>query len=68
VNLNFSTVGGRKFVMTMGCGMATTLLQAFDKLDSDGTTYALVIIGTVGAYITGNVAQKKAVKDDPPDR
>lgn len=52
-------IGGRKFVMTLGCGMATTMLQFMGKLDADGGTYAMVIIGTVGAYIAGNVVQKK---------
>ena len=51
--------GGRKFLATMVGGVATTLLQAFGKLDPDGATYALVVIATVGAYITGNVVQKK---------
>lgn len=56
-------LGGRKFVATMVCGMATTLLQAFGKLDADGNTYMLVVIATVGAYITGNVMQKKNAGD-----
>lgn len=51
------TMGGRKFVMTLGCGVATTLLTWFGKID--GTTYSLVIVATVGAYIAGNVTQKK---------
>ncbi len=50
--------GGRKFIMTLGCGAATTLLTWFGKID--GNTYALVIVATVGAYIAGNVTQKKA--------
>lgn len=50
--------GGRRFLMTVGAGLATTLLQWFEKLDPSGSTYALVIIGTVAAYITGNTAQK----------
>lgn len=51
------TLGGRKFIATIGCGFATTLLTWFSKIDS--ATYSLVIIGTVGAYIAGNVVQKK---------
>lgn len=50
-------IGGRKFVMTLGCGVATTALTWFSKID--GNTYSLVIIATVGAYIAGNVAQKR---------
>lgn len=56
--MNFTTFGGRRFLLTLGCGMATTLLQLLGKLDPAGSTYALVVVGTVGAYITGNTVQK----------
>ena len=52
------TSGGRRFLLSVGSGVATTILQWYGKLDSAGTTYAMVIIGTVAAYITGNTAQK----------
>lgn len=52
-------IGGRKFVATIGCGLATALLQAAGKLDAAGSTYAIVTIATVGAFIGGNVIQKK---------
>jgi hypothetical protein len=50
--------GGRRFIATVGAGVVTSALQWFGKLDAAGSTYAMVIIGTVGAYITGNTAQK----------
>jgi hypothetical protein len=52
-------LGGRKFIATIGCGLATTLLQWFGKFDAAGATYAMVTIATVGAFIGGNVVQKK---------
>lgn len=52
------TSGGRRFVLAMGAGITTTVLQWFGKLDPAGNTYMLVVIATVAAYITGNTAQK----------
>ena len=51
-------VGGRRFIATVGAGVVTSILQWFGKLDPAGTTYAMVILGTVGVFITGNTAQK----------
>lgn len=56
--------GGRRFIATVGAGVVTSALQWFGKLDPSGTTYAMVILGTVGAFITGNTVQK--IKGAPP--
>lgn len=48
--------GGRKFLATIACAFATSLLTWFGKID--GETYALVILGTVGTFIGGNVFAK----------
>jgi hypothetical protein len=60
--MNFDTAGGRRFLLALGAGCTTTVLQYFGKLDPAGSTYAMVVIGTVGAYIAGNVAQRKIEK------
>ena len=52
----------RKFLAMACAGLSASLLQWFGKLDPAGSTYALVLMGTVGAYIVGNVAEIKAMK------
>ena len=49
--------GGRRFVMSMGAGITATVLQWFGKLDPEGNSYMLIVIGTVAAYITGNTTK-----------
>ena len=53
-----ANVGGRRFIATVGACIVTAALQWFGKLDPSGTTYAMVILGTVGAFITGDTVQK----------
>lgn len=47
--------GGRRFVLALGCGFVTSLLTAIGVIGE--TTYATVVIATVGAYIGGNVVE-----------
>ena len=54
--MNLSTFGGRRFLMTMGCGMACTVLVWFAKIDPP--IFRDIIIATVAVYIAGNTAQK----------
>jgi len=56
---DFTKVGGRRFLMAMGAGITATVLQWFGKLDPAGSTYAMIVIGTVGAYITGAVLETR---------
>ena len=53
----FTKLGGRKFLLCLGCGIVTTVLLWFDKLD--GGAYTTIILGTVGAFIVGNVAAQR---------
>lgn len=50
-----SYLGGRRFVMTMGCGIACTGLVWFGKIGE--ASFATIIIATVAAYITGGTTQ-----------
>jgi uncharacterized membrane protein YeaQ/YmgE (transglycosylase-associated protein family) len=52
----------RKFIAMLIAGLAAFLLQWNGKLDTSGNAYMLIVLGTVGAYITGNVAEKKYVQ------
>ena len=63
------STGGRRFVLALGSGITTTVLQWAGKLDPAGTTYAMVVIATVAAYITGNTVQKgTAVTKEQADK
>ena len=58
----FDKVGGRRFVMTMGCGVACTALVWYAKIDPP--IFRDIIIATVAVYIGGNTFQKvKGTKD-----
>ena len=49
--VNMRNVGGRKFALTVGCALMTSLLLWFGKLA--GGEYVTVILGTVVGYIAG---------------
>ena len=57
--MNLQSYGGRRFLLALGAGLMTTLLQWFGKLDAAGMAYTATIAATVAAYITGNVQENK---------
>ena len=61
--------GGRRFILTVGAGIATTVLQWFGKLDASGMAYTATIGATVATYIGGNTYQKtKATTKEEADK
>ena len=64
--MNLTAIGGRRFIMTMGCGMACTVLVWFAKIDPP--IFRDIIIATVAVYIAGNTVQKiKATSQEQAD-
>ena len=55
--MTLDTIGGRRFVLALISGAGTFMLCWTGRIDSNG--YMLTTLGIVGAYITGNVSQKK---------
>ena len=59
-----TSAGGRRFMMTMGCGVACTVLVWYAKIID--SIFRDIIIATVAVYIAGNTYQKiKGSKDVP---
>lgn len=54
--MNLQKLGGRKFLAALLSIASVTALMLLGKI-SDGV-YSAVMLGTVGAYIAGNVSQK----------
>jgi hypothetical protein len=56
INRVISAIGGRRFLLSLGSGVITSLLVWYGKID--GSIYRDVVLGTVGIYIAGNTFQK----------
>ena len=54
-------LGGRRFIMTMGCGIVCTLLVYVGSITD--AIFRDVIIATVAVYIGGNTFQKIKAKN-----
>ena len=50
----------RKFILAILALISSSALVWFGRID--GGVYSAVVIASVGAYITGNVAQKAVTK------
>lgn len=56
MKIDFTIFGGRTYLMTVGCGVVTSVMRWFEHLDNQSWT--LVTMGTVGAYIAAQTVQK----------
>lgn len=54
-----ANLGGRKFIASV-LALVAEHHALFEKLITSGD-YKVLVLGTVGAYITGNVIQKRSV-------
>ncbi|MBF8177648.1 hypothetical protein [Herminiimonas contaminans] len=61
--MSIAGLGGRRFMLTLGCGIACTVLVWNGKISDQ--VFATVIIATVAAYITGNTFQKVKGANEP---
>lgn len=52
----FETIGGRKFVASILVIVLSTLLVIFGIVGE--TNYTTIVLGVIGIYVGGNVAQK----------
>ena len=57
--MDFDKYGGRRFLLSWGALMSANVLQWFGRLDIAGLAWGAAVGATVGAYIAGNVIQKK---------
>lgn len=62
--MTLDKVGGRKFVAAMSALLVSALALWFDHLTA--LLYRDIVLGTVGVYVAGNVAQRVLSKDVTP--
>lgn len=54
--MNLDTLGGRRFMLTVGCGVVNAALLYWGKLSDGG--YVTITLATVAAYVGANTYQK----------
>ena len=63
--MNFAKLGGRRFLLAAGAGVVCTILVWFSKISD--TVFGTVVVATVAAYITGNVAEAHVTRGASSD-
>ncbi len=61
--MKIDTLGGRRFLLTVVAQVSCNVLVWFGKIS--GEVYSVVVLATVAAYITGNVAQRSIEAKTP---
>lgn len=56
MTIDFDAYGGRRFLLTLLAQLINAALVFMGKIDTG--SYVAVILGTVGAFIAGNVTQR----------
>ncbi len=51
----------RRFLLACACLVTATVLQWLGKIDASGNSYMLIVVGVVGAYVTGDTMEKTSV-------
>ena len=48
----------RRFLLACAVLIVATVLQILGKLDPSGNSYMLIVVGVVGAFVTGDTMEK----------
>lgn len=62
--MNYERWGGRRFLLCVATQVSMTALKWAGKIGDE--VFGLVILGTVGAFVAGNIAQRRIEKDTAP--
>jgi hypothetical protein len=54
--VDFDAMGGRRFILCVGCVLLGAVLCAVSKLA--GAEFVALALGTAGVYVAGNTSQK----------
>lgn len=51
----------RRFLLSCAVLIVATVLQWLGRLDSGGNSYMLIVVGVVGAFVTGDTMEKTSI-------